>query len=151
MPLPTAWSPPLPAVSPEAPEVPTQREALQPAPTLPQAPPVSSPSASAHTHAHAHAEVQATQPDVQSKQPDAQATQLGRSDTLEVPEAVEMEDAETQTGRWTPFIESIKREAEHAAIMSMEERLDQEPLLQILKPSWSLEYTTFCNLACLNA
>ncbi|KAG5273375.1 hypothetical protein AALO_G00150650 [Alosa alosa] len=39
-----------------------------------------------------------------------------------------MEDAETQTGRWTPFVENIKREAEHAAIMSMEERLRLERL-----------------------
>lgn len=32
------------------------------------------------------------------------------------------EDAETQTGRWTPFIESIKKEAEGVALASMEER-----------------------------
>lgn len=32
------------------------------------------------------------------------------------------EDAETQTGRWTPFIESIKREAEDVAMATMEER-----------------------------
>lgn len=32
------------------------------------------------------------------------------------------EDAETQTGRWTPFIESIKREAEDVALATMEER-----------------------------
>lgn len=32
------------------------------------------------------------------------------------------EDAETQTGRWTPFIESIKKEAEDVALASMEER-----------------------------
>lgn len=32
------------------------------------------------------------------------------------------EDAETQTGRWTPFIESIKREAEDMALATMEER-----------------------------
>ncbi|XP_061679422.1 cyclic nucleotide-gated cation channel beta-3-like [Syngnathoides biaculeatus] len=36
------------------------------------------------------------------------------------------EDAETQTGRWTPFIESIKREAEDVALATMEERLLQE-------------------------
>ena len=42
-------------------------------------------------------------------------------------EAVEMEDAETQTGRWTPFIENLKREAEHAAVTSMEERLEKNP------------------------
>lgn len=32
------------------------------------------------------------------------------------------EDAETQTGRWTPFIEGIKREAEDVALATMEER-----------------------------
>ncbi|XP_049578632.1 cyclic nucleotide-gated channel beta-1-like isoform X5 [Syngnathus scovelli] len=36
------------------------------------------------------------------------------------------EDAETQTGRWTPFIESIRREAEDVALATMEERLQQE-------------------------
>ncbi|XP_051808015.1 cyclic nucleotide-gated cation channel beta-1-like [Acanthochromis polyacanthus] len=36
------------------------------------------------------------------------------------------EDAETQTGRWTPFIESIKKEAEDVALATMEERLLQE-------------------------
>lgn len=33
------------------------------------------------------------------------------------------EDAETQTGRWTPFIESIKKEAEDKAMATIEERL----------------------------
>lgn len=32
------------------------------------------------------------------------------------------EDAETQTGRWTPFIQSIKKEAEDGALATMEER-----------------------------
>lgn len=32
------------------------------------------------------------------------------------------EDAETQTGRWTPFIQSIKKEAEEEALATMEER-----------------------------
>lgn len=32
------------------------------------------------------------------------------------------EDAETQTGRWTPFIENIKKEAEGVAMASMEQR-----------------------------
>ncbi|KAJ3596482.1 hypothetical protein NHX12_002889 [Muraenolepis orangiensis] len=36
------------------------------------------------------------------------------------------EDAETQTGRWTPLINSIKREAEDVAMATMEERLLQE-------------------------
>ncbi|XP_029378259.1 cyclic nucleotide-gated cation channel beta-1-like [Echeneis naucrates] len=39
---------------------------------------------------------------------------------------ISQEDAETQTGRWTPFIESIKREAEDVALATMEERLLQE-------------------------
>nr|XP_009292120.1 cyclic nucleotide-gated cation channel beta-1 isoform X5 [Danio rerio] len=38
----------------------------------------------------------------------------------------EQEDAETQTERWTPLIESIKKEAEETAIANMEERLQQE-------------------------
>lgn len=32
------------------------------------------------------------------------------------------EDAETQTGRWTPLIQSIKKEAEDGALATMEER-----------------------------
>nr|XP_046167257.1 cyclic nucleotide-gated cation channel beta-1-like isoform X2 [Oncorhynchus gorbuscha] len=45
-----------------------------------------------------------------------------------VPESTtpSLEDAETQTGRWTPFIESIKREAEGVAMATMEERMTQE-------------------------
>ena len=35
---------------------------------------------------------------------------------------VGLEDAETQTGRWTPLINSIKREAEDVALATMEER-----------------------------
>uniref|UniRef100_A0A3P8U9I5 Cyclic nucleotide gated channel subunit beta 1b n=1 Tax=Amphiprion percula TaxID=161767 RepID=A0A3P8U9I5_AMPPE len=35
------------------------------------------------------------------------------------------EDAETQTGRWTPFIESIKKEAEDVALATMEELLQE--------------------------
>ncbi|KAK7891156.1 hypothetical protein WMY93_023119 [Mugilogobius chulae] len=41
---------------------------------------------------------------------------------------ISQEDAETQTGRWTPFIESIKREAEDVAMATMEERLLHERL-----------------------
>ncbi|XP_045061044.1 cyclic nucleotide-gated cation channel beta-3 [Coregonus clupeaformis] len=37
-----------------------------------------------------------------------------------------LEDAETQTGRWIPFIESIKREAEGVAMATMEERMTQD-------------------------
>ncbi|XP_057203410.1 cyclic nucleotide-gated cation channel beta-3 isoform X2 [Triplophysa rosa] len=38
----------------------------------------------------------------------------------------QQENAETQTERWTPLIESIKKEAEEAAIANIEERLQQE-------------------------
>ncbi|MCI4380343.1 hypothetical protein PGIGA_G00238920 [Pangasianodon gigas] len=41
---------------------------------------------------------------------------------------LKQEDAETQTGRWTPFIESIKREAEDSAMATVEERLREERL-----------------------
>ncbi|XP_071403648.1 cyclic nucleotide-gated channel beta-3-like [Centroberyx affinis] len=41
-------------------------------------------------------------------------------------EKTSQEDAETQTGRWTPFIDSIKKEAEGVALATMEERLLQE-------------------------
>lgn len=34
----------------------------------------------------------------------------------------QQEDAETQTERWTPLIEKIRREAEEAALVSMQER-----------------------------
>ncbi|KAM8893166.1 cyclic nucleotide-gated channel beta-1 isoform 2-T3 [Spinachia spinachia] len=55
---------------------------------------------------------QPTQADPQPESPDS----AGRS----------QEDAETQTGRWTPFIENIKKEAEEVAFASMEERMLQE-------------------------
>lgn len=70
-------------------------------------------------------------------QPQPEATQQSRSisvmsqncaDTnLEPPQSesatkISQEDAETQTGRWTPFIESIKKEAEDVALATMEER-----------------------------
>ncbi|XP_056090248.1 cyclic nucleotide-gated cation channel beta-3 isoform X1 [Rhinichthys klamathensis goyatoka] len=38
----------------------------------------------------------------------------------------DQEDAETQTERWTPLIESIKKEAEETALANIEERLEQE-------------------------
>uniref|UniRef100_A0A4W4EUB4 Cyclic nucleotide-binding domain-containing protein n=1 Tax=Electrophorus electricus TaxID=8005 RepID=A0A4W4EUB4_ELEEL len=34
------------------------------------------------------------------------------------------ENAETQTGRWTPFVEGIRKEAEESAMATLEERLD---------------------------
>lgn len=47
----------------------------------------------------------------------SQISQISESETK-----MSQEDAETQTGRWTPFIESIKREAEDVALATMEER-----------------------------
>ncbi|XP_074533486.1 LOW QUALITY PROTEIN: uncharacterized protein LOC141796339 [Halichoeres trimaculatus] len=41
---------------------------------------------------------------------------------------ISVEDAETQTGRWTPFIQSIRKEAEDEALATMEERLMVERL-----------------------
>ncbi|KAM4554434.1 LOW QUALITY PROTEIN: uncharacterized protein V3H82_018656 [Fundulus diaphanus] len=64
--------------------------------------------------------------------PSSSAQGPGNADTnLEPPSLVSatkasQEDAETQTGRWTPFIESIKKEAEGVALATMEERLLQE-------------------------
>uniref|UniRef100_A0AAZ3R170 Cyclic nucleotide gated channel subunit beta 1 n=1 Tax=Oncorhynchus tshawytscha TaxID=74940 RepID=A0AAZ3R170_ONCTS len=47
-----------------------------------------------------------------------------------IPQVLEMqqeaEDAETQTERWTPLIESIKKEAEEAAMVKVEEKLQQQ-------------------------
>ncbi|TMS05196.1 Matrix metalloproteinase-16 [Larimichthys crocea] len=78
-------------------------------------------------------------PSVNQQQETAQQTQSDalqpqRSETNPEPEPSQsapkmlQEDAETQTGRWTPFIESIKREAEDVALATMEERLLQERL-----------------------
>ncbi|KAK2848287.1 hypothetical protein Q7C36_009969 [Tachysurus vachellii] len=41
---------------------------------------------------------------------------------------MQQEDAETQTERWTPLIENIRREAEEAALVSLQERLEREHL-----------------------
>ncbi|XP_059190851.1 cyclic nucleotide-gated cation channel beta-1-like [Centropristis striata] len=54
----------------------------------------------------------------------AAATEPEQSENL----TKSQEDAETQTGRWTPFIENIKKEAEGVALATMEERLLQERL-----------------------
>ncbi|XP_061578751.1 cyclic nucleotide-gated cation channel beta-3-like [Cololabis saira] len=73
---------------------------------------------------------QQQQQEKQPAQPSPPQPQKCNEATLEVPPESEMklpqEDAETQTGRWTPFIESIKREAEDVALATMEERLIQE-------------------------
>ncbi len=66
------------------------------------------------------------QEDPQQKQMNSLRSQMSSTNTQ--PEPIEngikmcQEDAETQTGRWTPFIESIKREAEDVALATMEER-----------------------------
>ncbi|KAM3870092.1 uncharacterized protein ACN63O_005204 [Diretmus argenteus] len=53
----------------------------------------------------------------------------GRASAPESPRSVtktSQEDAETQTGRWTPFLDSIKKEAQGVALATMEERLLQD-------------------------
>lgn len=58
-----------------------------------------------------------------SKSPSRTPQQCSHTNAEPEPcETVPQEDAETQTGRWTPFIESIKREAEGVALATMEER-----------------------------
>uniref|UniRef100_A0A4W5MC12 Cyclic nucleotide gated channel subunit beta 1 n=1 Tax=Hucho hucho TaxID=62062 RepID=A0A4W5MC12_9TELE len=49
----------------------------------------------------------------------------------------EAEDAETQTERWTPLMESIKKEAEEAAIAKVEEKFSQCLTLLLLAISHS--------------
>ncbi|KAL0968545.1 hypothetical protein UPYG_G00268230 [Umbra pygmaea] len=89
------------------------------------------PSKDTHSETHPQttqpaktAQAQTTQPKLPVK-PDEQELNLPN-----VPESTtaSLEDAETQTGRWTPFVESIKREAEGIAIATMEERMNQERL-----------------------
>lgn len=46
----------------------------------------------------------------------------------------EQEDAETQTERWTPLIENIKKEAEEAAIANIEERSESTLVADLLDP-----------------
>ncbi|XP_055797226.1 cyclic nucleotide-gated cation channel beta-1-like [Salvelinus fontinalis] len=76
---------------------------------------------------------QTTQPTQTTQSQPAQPKQPVKPEEPEqtlpnVPESTtpSLEDAETQTGRWTPFIESIKREAEGVAMATMEERMTQE-------------------------
>lgn len=57
---------------------------------------------------------------MQQKQQETQ--KKAEAPTSESVTKISKEDAETQTGRWTPFIESIKREAEDVALATMEER-----------------------------
>ncbi|XP_062277552.1 LOW QUALITY PROTEIN: cyclic nucleotide-gated cation channel beta-1-like [Scomber scombrus] len=80
-------------------------------------PPQPSPSPAAHQQQE---EIQ--QPRISS----VASTQSQEPEPRESETKLSLEDAETQTGRWTPFIESIKREAEDVAMATMEERLLQE-------------------------
>lgn len=56
---------------------------------------------------------------VQSRKSGDTSQKSERSETVT---KMPQEDAETQTGRWTPFIQSIKKEAEDVALATMEER-----------------------------
>lgn len=68
-------------------------------------------------------------PDQEKRSEQLCSQKQAEPEQLSDPEAVSpsgsclnQEDAETQTGRWTPFIESIKREAEDNAMATIEER-----------------------------
>lgn len=67
-----------------------------------------------------------TQPPQREEAPQKQLNSSMTSQKSEAPtdnvEKGSQEDAETQTGRWTPFIENIKKEAEDIALATMEER-----------------------------
>ncbi|KAM9754591.1 uncharacterized protein ACNS7B_007482 isoform 2-T2 [Menidia menidia] len=88
----------------------------------PPAPPVSPPVPPPVTAQEPQAETTNTQSSPAQPQKSCDASvQPSESATR-----MSLEDAETQTGRWTPFIESIKKEAEDVALATMEERLLQE-------------------------
>lgn len=63
-----------------------------------------------------------SQPQSQPQTPWSPEQSLPLSVTTPSQAHIELEDAETQTARWTPMIESIRREAEDTAILIMEER-----------------------------
>ncbi|RXN30190.1 cyclic nucleotide-gated cation channel beta-1 isoform X4 [Labeo rohita] len=69
---------------------------------------------------------QALEQDVQVPQEGSSLLQVLPNILPHVLAMQEQEDAETQTERWTPLIESIKKEAEETAIANIEERLQQE-------------------------
>ncbi|XP_061532258.1 cyclic nucleotide-gated cation channel beta-1-like isoform X4 [Phycodurus eques] len=80
-----------------------------------------------------HCSAQARQATTQRRRSGSSVDLRRCAETNQVPQAshpavaeILQEDAETQTGRWTPFVESIKREAEDVALATMEERLLQE-------------------------
>lgn len=65
---------------------------------------------------------QALEQDVQVPQEGSSLLQVLPNILPHVLAMQEQEDAETQTERWTPLIESIKKEAEETAIANIEER-----------------------------
>ncbi|XP_073687723.1 uncharacterized protein [Garra rufa] len=69
-----------------------------------------------------------SQPQSQPQTPCSPEQSLPLSVTTPSQAHIELEDAETQTARWTPMMESIRKEAEDTAILIMEERLIQERL-----------------------
>ncbi|KAK2841943.1 hypothetical protein Q5P01_012143 [Channa striata] len=88
---------------------------------------LTSASPSTHQHPQQQAAAQHTQSNsllVAAVQP--QKSGDANSEPSDSAAKISLEDAETQTGRWTPFIESIKKEAEDVALATMEERLLQE-------------------------
>ncbi|XP_052454172.1 LOW QUALITY PROTEIN: cyclic nucleotide-gated cation channel beta-1-like [Carassius gibelio] len=70
-----------------------------------------------------------SQPQSQPQTPWSPEQSLPLSVTTPSQAHIELEDAETQTARWTPMIENIRREAEDTAILIMEERWIQERLV----------------------
>ncbi|RXN24073.1 cyclic nucleotide-gated cation channel beta-1-like protein [Labeo rohita] len=69
-----------------------------------------------------------SQPQSEPQTPWSPEQSLPMSVTTPSQAHIELEDAETQTARWTPMIENIRKEAEDTAILIMEERLIQERL-----------------------
>lgn len=63
-----------------------------------------------------------SQPQSQPQTPWSPEQSLPLSVTTPSQAHIELEDAETQTARWTPMIENIRREAEDTVILIMEER-----------------------------
>lgn len=63
-----------------------------------------------------------TRPRSQEQQQQQRNGDASRSGASESGTKMSQEDAETQTGRWTPFIQSIKKEAEDGALATIEER-----------------------------
>ncbi|XP_040894094.1 cyclic nucleotide-gated cation channel beta-1-like [Toxotes jaculatrix] len=84
------------------------------------------PSPTAHQQQEATHQTQSNSMSMASVQSQKCETAKLEPEASECVTKISQEDAETQTGRWTPFIESIKKEAEGVALATMEERLLQE-------------------------